>query len=157
MSDEGRPFGFFDPRLPVTVWAKVTADAETGCWMWTGYLEHHGYGQVRTVPHRGKKAHRVVYAALVGPIPEGLEIDHLCKVRNCVNPAHLKPVTRQENMRRSSIAESRGRAQREKTHCKHGHPFDEANTFHWRGERHCRACDRARQLRYYHARKGATA
>jgi hypothetical protein len=90
--------------------------------------------------HTGS-AHRWAYEAFVGPIPEGLEIDHLCRNRACVNPAHLDPVTHQENM-------SRGKAAR-MTHCHKGHPFDEANTrMEAYGSRRCKECNNAASRRY---------
>lgn len=80
-------------------WAKVEVD-ESGCWLWTASTNH-GYGHFWVSPDVGKVyAHRYAYELLVGPIPDGLEIDHLCKVRNCVNPEHLEPVTKEENWRR---------------------------------------------------------
>ncbi len=117
--------GSFD--LPTTedrFWAKVDKDGTGGCWLWTAGASH-GYGGVR-VDGRYQKAHRVAYELIVGPIPEGLELDHLCRVRNCVNPAHLEPVTHRENALRSPIM---GGWHRGITHCLRGHPFDEANTY----------------------------
>lgn len=70
------------------------------CWLWTGYVAAGGYGEFH-LAGRTRKAHRVAYELLVGPVPEGLDLDHLCRVRRCVNPEHLEPVTRQENLRRS--------------------------------------------------------
>ncbi|MEU7240240.1 HNH endonuclease signature motif containing protein [Streptomyces sparsogenes] len=82
-------------------------------------------------------AHRFAYETLVGPIPEHLQLDHLCRVRHCVNPDHLEPVSSRENTRRGrSQAGINGR----KTHCQKGHPFDSANTYVWKGSRACRTC-----------------
>lgn len=111
----------------------------TRCWLFEGPLNDKGYG------YSSDLVHRVVYEILVGPIPEGLELDHLCRVRNCYNPAHLEPVTHAENMRRSPI----GNQYRHATECKHGHPFDEANTYVFvkadgREMRTCRACNNRR-------------
>ena len=113
-------------------WAKV--EQTDSCWLWTGYIKPNGYasfypGGGRTV---GKVyAHRFSYEMARGAIPPGLEVDHLCNVRHCVNPAHLELVTHSMNKDRE--------AQR-RTHCKHGHPFDDANTYWWRGNRMCRTC-----------------
>ena len=98
-------------------------------------------------------AHRFAYEMLVGPIPEGLDLDHLCRVRHCVNPNHLEPVTRSENLRRGIRPrlpqnDRIGDKNRAKTHCPKGHPYDEANTLmhYWKREnsmrRLCRTCHR---------------
>lgn len=81
------------------VWARVEKDGPNGCWLWVGSKTHDGYGNLK----RGGRiyvVHRYVYELVAGPIPEGLELDHLCFVRNCVNPEHLEPVTGAENRRR---------------------------------------------------------
>lgn len=119
-------------------WAKVDTSGE--CWEWTAN-KIRGYGQF-TAAKRKYRAHRFAYELLVGPIPEGLEIDHLCRNRACVNPAHLEPVTRQENLRRAGVSwRYANAARRAKTHCKRGHLFDEKNTYITRsGGRQCRQC-----------------
>ena len=78
---------------------KIREDAETGCWLWTASLTHSRYGQVWNGTTM-QRAHRLVYTLLVGDIPDHLECDHLCRVRHCVNPAHIDLVTHQENQRR---------------------------------------------------------
>lgn len=89
-----------------------------GCWLWIGPTQQDGYG--RLTPGHGQQvgAHRWFYAELRGPIPPGMELDHLCRVRNCVNPEHLEPVTHAENMRRARL-----------THCRRGHEFTPENTY----------------------------
>jgi hypothetical protein len=125
----------------------VTKNPETGCWMWGGRVRK-GYGLFGTE----KYAHRYAYSMLVGPIPAGLELDHLCLTPLCVNPAHLEPVTRAENMRRRVALQ---------THCKNGHLFDEANTYippdrkGWT-RRSCRRCNRAAVARYQRRRDRVT-
>lgn len=81
-------------------WSKV-ARTSSGCLVWTGYCNENGYGYFRIDHERIYRAHRFAYQMEVGPIPDGLELDHLCRVRNCVNPEHLEPVTAVENMRRA--------------------------------------------------------
>jgi hypothetical protein len=152
---------FGDARLPMRFWAKARV-AESGCWEWVGAIDRGGYGQVwaeRTL----RKVHRVAYEALVGLIPRELELDHLCRVRHCCNPAHLEPVTRSENNRRGLVGKLRGATLRALTHCKHGHPFDDANT-RWctnpvngRPRRVCRACDALKQQRCRDRRTGRSA
>lgn len=120
----------------------------SGCWLWTGAINNAGYGQLNVVVN-GKRtmrlAHRLTYSAFVGPIGDGLGLDHLCRVRGCCNPAHLEPVTGRENLLRSTLTVTRRNA--DKTHCPDGHAFDEANTY-WRpkGGRDCKACARAHRL-----------
>jgi hypothetical protein len=118
-------------------WSKVRVTPS--CWFWTGYRNWNGYGYLRPALGKGSQgAHRVAYELLIGPIPEGLELDHLCKVRSCVNPRHLKPVTRRENLRR--------RATETKTHCIRGHPLFGDNLYVRPGNstRCCRECQRIR-------------
>lgn len=121
--------------------------AETGCWIYTGTLDKDGYGQV-VVPGVGtRRTHRLMYEAKVGPIPEGFEIDHLCRVRNCANPDHLEAVTRRENSLRS---ESFAAVNARKTQCINGHEFTSANTYMKPdGTRRCRRCSAEQSARYY--------
>lgn len=91
-------------------------------------------------------AHRLSYELHKGEIPEGLEIDHLCRNRWCVNPDHLEAVTRRENIMRGDGPKKLGELNSKKTHCKHGHPFDKENTrYRPTGGRSCRICNRERQ------------
>jgi ferredoxin-like protein FixX len=122
-----------DPRLPERFWAKVAPCPMSGCWLWTGAVNHKGYGLFETdstsVPHR------FAYMMLIGEIPPKLQTDHRCRVRCCVNPAHLELVTNQENVRRAKALI---------THCPAGHPYDEQNTFVYAKNgsvnRSCRKC-----------------
>jgi len=110
-----------------------------GCWNWTGAATVGGYGTYRTMG-LATTAHRVAYIAWFGAIPEGAELDHLCRNTRCVNPAHLEPVTHLENVRRSAKAQQ--------THCVNGHAFIPQNTrIKGNGCRACKACAAAHQRR----------
>lgn len=82
--------------IPQRFFTRVSPEPNTGCWLWTGSCFSLGYGQFH-INRCPKLAHRVAYEMLVGPIPRGLELDHLCHVRSCVNPQHLRPATRRQN------------------------------------------------------------
>jgi hypothetical protein len=118
-------------------WAKV--NKTDTCWLWIGGQNGVGYG-VAWPDGKQTYAHRFAYELLVGPIPSGLDLDHLCRVRYCVRPDHLEPVTRQENLRR-------GRGHGSEIACPRGHPYDEGNTRVSCGHRFCRTCDREYQRR----------
>jgi HNH endonuclease len=119
-----------------------------GCWIWLGVLFPNGYGSMgigRRSLGEKKTAytHRISYLTFVGPIPKGKELDHLCRLRCCVNPRHLEPVTRRENTIRGNAPRLCGLLNGSKTRCKRGHPFDEVNTrFRPTGGRSCRTCAR---------------
>lgn len=115
----------------------ITVDDATGCWNWAKPLLPSGYGRVW-----GEMAHRLSYQAHVGPIGKGLDIDHLCRNRACVNPIHLEPVTRKDNLARGVGIELQKERARQRTHCERGHVMDEANTYVRTsdGIRECRAC-----------------
>lgn len=118
-------------------WSKVEKAGDEGCWTWTAARTRDGHGRFRT-PTSHVLAHRWSYERLVGPIPEGLVLDHLCRNPPCVNPAHLEPVTAEENVARGTGPSAANAA---KTHCPRGHEYSEANTRRRNGRRHCRACD----------------
>ena len=119
-------------------------DMSGECWVWTAYLNHAGYGQMALDGVR-HPAHRAVYMVLVGPIPEGLDLDHLCRNRACVNPDHLEPVTRSVNLSRGVGSGPRAALV---THCPAGHPYSPQNTYLSKRGRNCRACHRISNREY---------
>lgn len=111
-----------------------------GCWAWLASRTDDGYGRI-WLDGKQRRAHRVAFELWVGPIPDGREIDHLCRVRECVNPDHLEPVTPWENLRRSPVQFAAVNAR--KTVCVNGHPLTEDNVTRWPSRpnvRQCRAC-----------------
>lgn len=127
-----------------------------GCWLWIAATDTHGYGVIRS-NYILMKAHRAVYEFYVGPIPSGLDLDHLCRNRSCVRPDHMEPVTRQTNIRRGAgnggTEWDGNHYNNSKTHCLSGHPFSEENTRLWRTHRICRTCARLRARRYAQAER----
>lgn len=128
------------------------------CWVWRGPLDPYGYGRAkRARTDKYRRAHRLIYELLVGAIPDGLTVDHLCRVRACVNPDHMELVTHVENNRRGfSVSAQAARQAR----CLRGHEFTPENTYRPRGApgtRVCRACQRSRRSERYQAERGATA
>lgn len=94
------------PKVPLAVRLErhYTPEPNSGCWLWTASLTGAGYGQISDPDRRSHPllAHRVSYALHVGPVPDGMDLDHLCRVPSCINPRHLEPVTRSENLRRGN-------------------------------------------------------
>jgi HNH endonuclease len=140
-----RLYGLREQRF----WAKVDRRGEDECWPWTAGKLYNGYGQFDN-----QAAHRVAYELAIGPIPAGLQVDHACHNdtgcpggigcphRACCNPTHLEIVTQRENILRGDGLSAK---QARQTHCKRGHPFDEANTYRNGGKRFCRTCMKRRQ------------
>lgn len=139
-ADTGNPLGSRRPTIEDVILGSVVS--EFGCWLWQGRIMGEGYGEFNKA-----MAHRLSYEVFVGGIPPDKQIDHLCRVRHCVRPSHLELVTIKENVLRGfgpSALNAR------KTHCKNGHPFDEANTYVDKTlrKRACRVCGRAKQIAY---------
>lgn len=118
-------------------------DPNSGCWIWLNSLTPTGYPPARyTAFKKYVTAYRLSYFLYRGEIPDGLEVDHICRMRCCINPWHLRLVTHAENTRRGIYPKSTHRNGR-KTHCKRGHEFNENNTYiDNRGNRQCRICIR---------------
>ena len=139
------------------LWRRVQKGGPDDCWLWLGGNNGNGYGVIGLGGRNRGQAyvHRVAWELERGPIPDGLEIDHICRVRSCVNPRHMALVTHGENCRRSPLVLSTIAAN--KTHCPAGHPYDEANTYHppgAPGNRMCRACLKIREAKRPRRRKG---
>ena len=124
------------------------------CWLWTGATNRGGYGEFR-MRDRPVLSHRLACQWLVGVIPIGTELDHLCRTTGCVNPTHLEAVAHSENLRRGRSVEATTAYHRARTHCARGHAFDEENTYYMPTGRACRACRRITQARSRAARRGA--
>ena len=126
---------------PMRIMSKITIDNETKCWIWKASLYASGYGQIK-IKGKSYPAHRASYSQFIGEIPPFHHIDHLCRVRKCVNPEHLEPVTPAENVRRACLARNalHGNA------CRHGHvgAFGKDS----RGHRYCLRCHRASVVKY---------
>ena len=122
-------------------WDKVDIGPNaTWCWLWRGYIARDGYGSAARGARKNVRAHRAIYEEMVGAIPKGLQLDHKCRNRSCVNPFHLEPVSCRENvLRGEGVAAINAR----KMHCKRGHEFVGANTYIApNGQRVCKECKR---------------
>lgn len=131
------------PAPDVRFHQNYAVEESSGCWLWRRFLNEDGYGHIR-VNGKTVGVHRFSYELAIGAIPPATEIDHLCRVRHCVNPEHLEAVTHRENVRRSPSGAA-------KTHCVNGHLFDDVNTLwgtgRWGPRRTCRTCARAADRR----------
>ena len=127
-------------------WEKV--EKTDYCWNWTAYKNPDGYGRFRLV-EKMVMAHQFSYESIKGKIPKGLQIDHLCRNRACVNPDHLEAVNHKENMRRGDSAKASAEYQKSKTHCPQGHPYSKENTHMSKNSRNCRECDKIRHRKRF--------
>lgn len=121
---------------------------EAGCWIWVGTIDIGGYGRA-VRDKKESKAHRLSYEMHRGPIPAGMFLDHLCRVRACINPDHLEPVTARENLLRGIGHPAINAA---KTHCKRGHEFTPDNTYrapNYPTRRMCKVCSKGARTRYF--------
>lgn len=149
-----------EQRKPVPIEAKLekwkSINPETGCWEWTRTLSEDGYGKVPISGSRYGSVHRISYQIAKGEIPDGFELDHLCRNRRCFNPDHLEPVTRRTNVVRGLLPGMMKRKAVSQTHCKNGHLLFGENLVLQGPEkkfRVCRICRAERQKRRYHERK----
>ena len=138
------------PNTSDSLWMQIEPEPMSGCWIWLGQWDRDGYGKVswssgKSAGREKHYVHRVLYGLYRGVVPDGLELDHLCRLHACCNPWHLEAVTHRENL-------LRGKWGRRRTHCLWGHPYDVNNTRERGrvGGRICRACDRRRALMYFH-------
>ena len=138
-----------DDRL---FWRYVEPEPNSGCWIWTGTIVNR-YGHV-TRDYKIHLVHRYAYTALVGPIPPGLHLDHLCRVTLCVNPTHLEPVSPLENTLRSDALSA---LNARKSHCLRGHVYDRIQWSHGRPARYCLTCRAVFARQYRRARRGESA
>lgn len=141
-----------DPRE--RFWAKV--DKTGTCWLWTRGTDSKGYGKFQAGSSRAEArsvlAHIYAYEDLIGSVPEGLELDHLCRNPACVRPDHLEPVTHAENVRRGRWGEH-NRQKLVQTHCLRGHSLADARV-NSRGTRQCRTCHNEAEARRYRRIRG---
>lgn len=125
---------------------------DTPCWLWKKSLIWSGYAKTW---YQGKTvaAHRLSYEVFIGPIPDGLQVDHLCKIKHCVNPEHLEPVTPRTNVMRADTVAARNAA---KTHCGEGHEYagDNLLIVQTTGERRCRTCTNETARQYRNRQRG---
>src|SRR5690606_1904894 len=128
-------------ELSNRILVRIITNSESGCWLWVGDTRN-GYGRIRTYANKKvtyHRAHRYVYEILVGPIPEGYHLHHICENTLCVNPEHMEPKTQEEHNKIHHAKES----------CLHGHIFTAENTYiRSNGTKSCRACNRERNKKY---------
>ena len=140
-----------DKKTLIRFQKKIELDLLSGCWVWTASKNEHGYGKIS---YNGNpvRAHILSYQHWNGDIPKGLELDHKCRNRSCVNPDHLEPVTHKENMNRGIVGKNNQYVNA--THCKNNHEFTIDNTYHRpTGGRACKICRNDAVKRLYWRKK----
>jgi hypothetical protein len=133
-------------------WSYVRPAEALECWEWTGARNQFGYGQIGRGRDNLLVAHRASWEMLRGEIPDGLQLDHLCRNPPCVNPWHLDPVTQRVNLLRGETLTARNAA---KTECPSGHPYTPGNIYWDQGHRTCRTCKMARSRAAHAAKRRA--
>lgn len=138
---------------PRRLWEKVDRKGEDDCWEWLAFRNEEGYGVIAMNGYP-RRAHRMSYELLIGPIPEGLHLDHLCRNRGCVNPKHLEPVTNAENIRRAQPFRV---PMEPRVQCPNGHEYTPENTRRAKdGTRRCRTCERRDALAGYYRNRAVS-
>lgn len=160
MADESENLPATQERLREVLLSGSMPEPMSGCWIWVRYRQPRGYG---LLSFRGRTtlAHRAAFQSFRGPIPEGMELDHLCRVRCCVNPDHLEPVTRLTNVRRGIRPQQMRDNNPGRNHgpylvCRtKGHPLTKSNIYESKGRRVCKECHKSRVKRYRQRRNAA--
>jgi len=142
---------------PITerLWSKIMPEPNSGCWLWVGSIDKNtGYGHLGKNEYSSALAHRASYECFRGPIPVGLVIDHKCRVKSCVNPDHLEPVTHYENNVRGGVYDAAAKEKKSRTHCRKGHLYEPSNLVPSKsGTRVCRICHRAIAIAFVSRRR----
>ena len=138
-------------HVPAEYEKRIVRVPESGCWVWTGYLQKNGYGEYP----RHRAAHRTLFEIVRGPVASHLDLDHLCRVRCCVNPHHLEPVTHKENVQRGEAGHYKKKLWADAATCKAGHPWTEESTYIRpdTGLRGCRICRSATSKKYQESKR----
>ena len=150
LKDKSLTGAFMQKRIDFT-------SSPNGCWLWVGVKTHDGYPYWGTTGNKTVYAHRFIYEQEIGPIQKNLTLDHLCRVRHCVNPAHMDPCTIHENIARGDYG-----WRKRLTYCKNGHEFTPENIYfahnggrNGKGRRQCRECGRLATKSYLARKKRA--